>query len=455
MSKTFARIQVRRDTAANWTFINPVLSDGEPAYETDSGREKTGDGATAWIALPYKPVLEEVALLSSLEAEQSSRIAADTALQNNLNSKEDEISTGTTSQYWRGDKSWQTLDKSAVGLSNVDNTADANKPVSTAQQAAIDSKENAFSKNSAFNKDFGTGTTNIPAIGTTLSVSQNVESDGTGKLITVLKSSAFNKDFGTGTTNIPAIGSPLFPSQNIETDGTGKLITFPKATAFNKDFGVGSSNIPAIGTTLGTTQNVETDSSGKLITAVKASAFNKDFGTTSGTITQGNDSRLNDTRIPKLYLFGRSNFTAPNDTNENCVASMLVPNGNTTVVDEFLLKILLSRSGAGSPVTVRFRLHLAGGTPGSPFSLGSTMGSFPIGTTGLSSEIDFRWVNKNSFSIQEAVGAGMAGPGPSNSAIFSSIINTSNDWYVVITVQKGTGSDGAILNNFSLLRWQP
>ena len=161
MSKTFARIQVRRDTAANWTFINPVLSDGEPAYETDSGREKTGDGATAWIALPYKPVLEEVALLSSLEAEQSSRIAADTALQNNLNSKEDEISTGTTSQYWRGDKSWQTLDKSAVGLSNVDNTADANKPVSTAQQAAIDSKENAFSKNSAFNKDFGTGTTNI------------------------------------------------------------------------------------------------------------------------------------------------------------------------------------------------------------------------------------------------------------------------------------------------------
>lgn len=33
------------------------------------------------------------------------------------------ISAGTTSQYWRGDKSWQTLNKSAVGLSNVENTA--------------------------------------------------------------------------------------------------------------------------------------------------------------------------------------------------------------------------------------------------------------------------------------------------------------------------------------------
>lgn len=31
------------------------------------------------------------------------------------------ISAGTTSQYYRGDKSWQTLDKSAVGLGNVEN----------------------------------------------------------------------------------------------------------------------------------------------------------------------------------------------------------------------------------------------------------------------------------------------------------------------------------------------
>ena len=44
-----------------------------------------------------------------------------------LAGKEGTISAGTTSQYYRGDKSWQTLDKTAVGLGNVDNTSDATK----------------------------------------------------------------------------------------------------------------------------------------------------------------------------------------------------------------------------------------------------------------------------------------------------------------------------------------
>lgn len=58
-----------------------------------------------------------------------------------LATKEASIAAGTTSQYWRGDKSWQTLDKSAVGLANADNTSDANKPISTATQTALDNKQ--------------------------------------------------------------------------------------------------------------------------------------------------------------------------------------------------------------------------------------------------------------------------------------------------------------------------
>lgn len=49
--------------------------------------------------------------------------------------------TGTTSQYLRGDKTWQTLNKSAVGLSAVDNTADADKPISSATATALSGKE--------------------------------------------------------------------------------------------------------------------------------------------------------------------------------------------------------------------------------------------------------------------------------------------------------------------------
>ena len=63
-----------------------------------------------------------------------------------LANKENTIASGTTSQYWRGDKTWQTLDKSVVGLGNVDNTSDADKPISTAVQTALNAKENAVNK---------------------------------------------------------------------------------------------------------------------------------------------------------------------------------------------------------------------------------------------------------------------------------------------------------------------
>jgi hypothetical protein len=55
-----------------------------------------------------------------------------TAQQTALNAKEGTIAAGTTGQYFRGDKTFQTLDKSAVGLGNVDNTSDATKNAATA-----------------------------------------------------------------------------------------------------------------------------------------------------------------------------------------------------------------------------------------------------------------------------------------------------------------------------------
>lgn len=42
-----------------------------------------------------------------------------------------------------------------LGLDNVDNTADKDKPISDATQKALDGKEPVFSKNTAFNKAFG------------------------------------------------------------------------------------------------------------------------------------------------------------------------------------------------------------------------------------------------------------------------------------------------------------
>lgn len=98
-------IRLRRGTAAQWTTADPVLAAGEPGAETDTGRVKVGDGSTAWSGLAYV---------------------------GGTGGGGGSLTPGTTAQYLRGDLSWQTLSKAAVGLGSVDNTADASKPISTA-----------------------------------------------------------------------------------------------------------------------------------------------------------------------------------------------------------------------------------------------------------------------------------------------------------------------------------
>lgn len=48
------KIQLKRDTAANWSTNNPTPSAGEPCFETDTGKLKIGDGITAYNSLPYQ-----------------------------------------------------------------------------------------------------------------------------------------------------------------------------------------------------------------------------------------------------------------------------------------------------------------------------------------------------------------------------------------------------------------
>lgn len=48
-----SKIQIRRDTAANWTATNPTLAQGEPGLETDTNQVKYGDGTLPWNSLDY------------------------------------------------------------------------------------------------------------------------------------------------------------------------------------------------------------------------------------------------------------------------------------------------------------------------------------------------------------------------------------------------------------------
>lgn len=86
-----------------------------------------------------------------------------------LSGKEPTITAGTTAQYYRGDKTFQTLNSTAVGLGNVDNTSDANKPISTATQTALNAKQNTLVSGTSINtingaSILGSGNINMPQI---------------------------------------------------------------------------------------------------------------------------------------------------------------------------------------------------------------------------------------------------------------------------------------------------
>lgn len=53
------RIQLRNDTAENWTNANPILLKGEMGVETDTGKTKIGNGTAHWTALKYSGVDED------------------------------------------------------------------------------------------------------------------------------------------------------------------------------------------------------------------------------------------------------------------------------------------------------------------------------------------------------------------------------------------------------------
>jgi hypothetical protein len=58
-------IQLRRDTASNWTSANPTLASGELGMETDTGKLKLGTGALAWNSLSYYTAAFSFAPLAS------------------------------------------------------------------------------------------------------------------------------------------------------------------------------------------------------------------------------------------------------------------------------------------------------------------------------------------------------------------------------------------------------
>lgn len=157
------------------TYPNPNV-DGIHGIDMQSGTPTDGD---TWVYSNTNSKWQHQMLHAS-QVDNDSAVTGqhvDDALDHLDSTKEPTITAGTTSQYWRGDKSWQTLDKSAVGLSNVDNTSDANKPISTATQTALNSKEPTITSGTTtqyYRGDKTFQTHNIASINDATTIGQSV-----------------------------------------------------------------------------------------------------------------------------------------------------------------------------------------------------------------------------------------------------------------------------------------
>lgn len=184
-----AKIIIRGGTTAEWESKNPILDMREVGAESCTDgivRMKIGNGTTAWNDLPYiaSEKLSELIGDSTHRTVTDAEKAAWTAKQNALTFDTaptegsanpvtsggvktaiaaieeqldgitgDGVVTGVKgsaeTEYRKGSVN---ITAANIGLGNVDNTADADKPISTAMQTALDAKANANALDNYYTK---------------------------------------------------------------------------------------------------------------------------------------------------------------------------------------------------------------------------------------------------------------------------------------------------------------
>ena len=133
---------------------------------------------------------------TNITQDATHRFVTDTQITtwNGVSSNEPAITAGTTSDYWRGDKTWQTLNKAAVGLSNVanvDTTIASNITEDSTHRFVTDTDKSNW--NAAKIADISISASDVDwTLGTTFYKSVNADTTFTfsntaaGKIITVV-----------------------------------------------------------------------------------------------------------------------------------------------------------------------------------------------------------------------------------------------------------------------------
>ena len=239
------KIQLRRDTAADWTSNNPTLSAGEFGWESDTNRFKIGTGSAAWASLAYADTLKTLGDIlvngSTISAPSNGDLTLTTSGTGNINLGEF-IVNGTT---------LSSSDSSSININEgliVDGTINASG------QATLSGLAYPTSDGSAnqFLKTDGSGTLSfadlsigdLSIIGSTISTPSNADltltPGGTGNVVagaltfngTTISAADSSKvtiaealDV-TGATTLSGLAYPTSDGsagQVLQTDGSGTL----------------------------------------------------------------------------------------------------------------------------------------------------------------------------------------------------------------------------------------
>lgn len=147
-------------------------------------------------------------------------LSAQTDLQTALNNKQDTLVSGTNLKSLNSNtllgSGNLTIDKTFVGLSNVDNTSDLNKPISTATQTALNAKQDSLILTT-------TGTSGAATlIGSTLNIPQYSGGGGGGAVTTIgIGTTGINV---TGTTSNTITQSILIPANTLASNNALDIV---------------------------------------------------------------------------------------------------------------------------------------------------------------------------------------------------------------------------------------
>ena len=218
------QIQLRRDTAADWTSTNPTLAAGEFGWESDTNRFKIGTGSAAWNSLDYADTLKSLGDMtitgSTISAPSNGDLTLTTA-GSGVVLVNDSFKVG----------SGQTI----TTILDEDNLA-TNSNTALATQQSI----KAYVDNEISNVGIG----DISAVGSTLIAPSNADlsltTAGTGNVVlndvsikdNKVEANRSNDDLvlkGSGTGKVNINGAYTLPSsdgsadQFLKTDGAGNL----------------------------------------------------------------------------------------------------------------------------------------------------------------------------------------------------------------------------------------